>query len=57
MFVFREEVYRQDESNRGVAEILVRKQRNGPTGEVALTFLDRYTRFEDASDRRVDSPL
>jgi replicative DNA helicase len=57
MFVFREEVYRQDENNRGVAEILVRKQRNGPTGEVALTFLDRYTRFEDASDRRADSPL
>ncbi|MEW6682784.1 MAG: replicative DNA helicase [Nitrospirota bacterium] len=57
MFVFREEVYRQDENNRGVAEILVRKQRNGPTGEVALTFLDRYTRFEDASDRRADNPL
>jgi replicative DNA helicase len=57
MFVFREEVYRQDENNRGVAEILVRKQRNGPTGEVPLTFLDRYTRFEDASDRRADHPL
>lgn len=56
MFVFREEVYRQDESNRGVAEILVRKQRNGPTGEVPLTFLDRYTRFEDASDRQGGGP-
>jgi replicative DNA helicase len=57
MFVFREEVYRQDENNRGVAEILVRKQRNGPTGEVTLTFLDRYTRFEDASDRRAGGPV
>src|SRR5574341_472619 len=47
MFVFREEVYRQDENNRGVAEILVRKQRNGPIGEVRLAFLDRYTRFEN----------
>lgn len=57
MFVFREEVYRQDESNRGVAEILVRKQRNGPTGEVLLTFLDRYTKFEDASDRQAGGPV
>ncbi len=57
MFVFREEVYRQDESNRGVAEILVRKQRNGPTGEVPLTFLDRYTKFEDASDRQARGPV
>ncbi len=47
MFVFREEVYRQTEENRGIAEILVRKQRNGPIGEVRLAFLDRYTRFEN----------
>ena len=47
MFVFREEVYRQTEDNRGLAEILVRKQRNGPIGDVRMAFLDRYTRFED----------
>jgi replicative DNA helicase len=47
MFVFREEVYRQTEENRGLAEILVRKQRNGPIGDVRMAFLDRYTRFED----------
>jgi replicative DNA helicase len=47
MFVFREEVYRQTEENRGIAEILVRKQRNGPIGDVRMAFLDRYTRFEN----------
>jgi replicative DNA helicase len=46
-FVFREEVYRQTEENRGIADILVRKQRNGPTGEIRLAFIDRYTRFEN----------
>ena len=46
-FIFREEVYRQTEENRGIADILVRKQRNGPTGEIRLAFIDRYTRFEN----------
>jgi replicative DNA helicase len=58
MFVFREEVYRQTEENRGIAEILVRKQRNGPIGEVRLAFLDRYTRFEnlESVQRHVGAP-
>ncbi len=47
MFIFREEVYRQTEENRGVADILLRKQRNGPTGEFQMAFIDRYTRFEN----------
>jgi replicative DNA helicase len=46
-FVFREEVYRPTEENHGLADIVVRKQRNGPTGEVRLAFIDRYTRFEN----------
>ncbi len=48
-FIFREEVYDRsdDNPNRGVAEIIIGKQRNGPTGIIKLTFLDRYTRFED----------
>ncbi|MEO5656911.1 MAG: replicative DNA helicase [Nitrospiria bacterium] len=49
MFVYRPEVYSQREEDHGVAEILVRKQRNGPIGEVPLTFIDRFTRFEDRS--------
>jgi replicative DNA helicase len=46
-FIYREEVYEPSEENRGLAEILVRKQRNGPTGEIELVFLREYTRFEN----------
>jgi replicative DNA helicase len=45
-FVFREKVYRPELDDL-TAEILVRKHRNGPTGDVKLTFLDKFTRFED----------
>jgi replicative DNA helicase len=48
MFIFREEVYRPDkESLKGVAEILLAKQRNGPTGRVKLAFLNKFTKFEN----------
>ena len=47
MFIYREEVYEATEENRGLAEILVRKQRNGPIGDVELVFLKEYTRFEN----------
>jgi replicative DNA helicase len=47
-FIFREEVYKPDrEDLRGVAEVLLAKQRNGPTGRVNLVFLKELTRFED----------
>jgi replicative DNA helicase len=47
-FIFREEVYRPDkESLKGIAELIVAKQRNGPTGRVKLAFLNRYTKFEN----------
>jgi replicative DNA helicase len=48
-FIYRDEVYNKDENNpnRGTAEIIVAKQRNGPTGVVPLTFLNAYTRFEN----------
>ncbi len=51
-FIFREEVYRPDkESLKGLAELILAKQRNGPTGRVKLAFLNRYTKFENlASD-------
>jgi replicative DNA helicase len=47
-FIYRDDVYNQDEKNplKGTAEIILAKQRNGPTGKVVLTFLDAYTRFE-----------
>ena len=47
MFVFREEVYKENDPElKGVAEIIIAKQRNGPIGKVTLTFLKEYTRFE-----------
>ena len=46
-FIFREEMYKPDDpALEGVAEIIIRKQRNGPTGTVRLAFLKSSTRFE-----------
>jgi replicative DNA helicase len=48
-FIYRDEVYNKDENNpnRGKAEIILAKQRNGPIGMVPLTFINAYTRFEN----------
>ena len=48
-FIYRDELYNKDENNphKGKAEIILAKQRNGPTGTAMLTFLDTYTRFEN----------
>jgi replicative DNA helicase len=46
-FIFREEVYKQDDPDlQGKAEIIIAKQRNGPTGRIHLAFLKNSTRFE-----------
>lgn len=52
-FIYRDELYNKDENNpnKGKAEIILAKQRNGPTGIAMLTFLDTYTRFENYSPR------
>ncbi len=47
MFIYRDEVYHKKPENEGLAEIIIAKQRNGPTGIVNLTFLHQYTRFEN----------
>ncbi len=47
LLLFREEYYNPSEDNKGIAEILIGKQRNGPTGTVKLAFLKEYTRFEN----------
>jgi replicative DNA helicase len=47
LFVYREELYREDPSNEGVAEIIIGKQRNGPTGTMSLTFLKQFATFKD----------
>ncbi|HBV97898.1 MAG: DNA helicase [Peptococcaceae bacterium BICA1-7] len=45
MFIYREEYYKPDTEKKAIAEIIVAKQRNGPTGSVDLAFLKEYTRF------------
>jgi replicative DNA helicase len=45
MFIYRDDVYNLDSPDRGTAEILISKHRNGPTGMVRLAFLDHYTKF------------
>ena len=49
--LLREEYYAPTEENRGLSEIIIAKQRNGPTGSVTLAFLSEYTRFENLSTR------
>ena len=47
IFLYRDEFYNKDADNEGKAEIIVAKQRNGPTGTVEAAFISRYTRFEN----------
>ena len=49
MFLFRQWVYTREEEDRGKAQVIIAKQRNGPTGTVNITFLDRFARFENQS--------
>jgi replicative DNA helicase len=53
LFIYRDEYYDKESADKGLAEIIIGKQRNGPVGTVKLTFLGRYTRFENtaAEDR------
>ena len=50
LFIYRDEVYNPDTPEKGIAEIIIGKQRNGPIGTVKLTFLGEYTRFESHAD-------
>ncbi len=58
VFIYRDEVYNEDSQDKGKAEIIIAKQRNGPIGKVILTFLGQYTRFEDyiAETRYTNEP-
>ena len=47
LFIYRDDQYNEDSPDKGLAEILISKQRNGPTGKIKLTFLGEYTRFEN----------
>jgi replicative DNA helicase len=47
LFIYRDEVYNPDSPEKGMAEIIIGKQRNGPIGSVRMTFLGHYTKFEN----------
>lgn len=47
LFIYRDEVYNPDSEDKGSAEIIIAKQRNGPIGRIRLTFLGQHTRFEN----------
>ncbi|NDG18961.1 MAG: replicative DNA helicase, partial [Betaproteobacteria bacterium] len=49
LFIYRDEVYNPDSPEKGTAEIIIGKQRNGPIGTVRMTFLGKYTKFENYS--------
>jgi replicative DNA helicase len=46
-FIYREDYYKETDENKGLAELIIAKQRNGPTGTVRLAFLKEFTRFEN----------
>lgn len=52
-FIYREEVYEENSDQRGIAELIIAKHRNGPTGVVKLAFLDHYTKFANLAHSAV----
>lgn len=51
IFLYREEIYNEDTPHKGLAEIIIAKQRNGPTGKFFLVFLKEYTKFYNEEPR------
>jgi replicative DNA helicase len=56
-FIYRDEVYHPDTNQPGIAEIIIAKQRNGPTDTVKLAYLRHLTRFEDLDERFMSSKM
>ena len=55
MFIYRDEYYHKDSQDKGLAEVIIGKQRNGPTGTVKLKFFGEYTRFDNLARDSVGS--
>ena len=51
LFIYRDEIYNRDSEDRGIAEIIIGKQRSGPTGTCRVRFFSEYTRFDDLAER------
>jgi replicative DNA helicase len=49
LFIYRDEVYHEDSPDKGIAEIIIAKHRNGPTGRIQLAFIGKYTKFANLS--------
>ena len=47
IFIYRDQIYRKDSPDKGIAEIEVAKQRNGPVGMLKLAFLEQFTLFQN----------
>ena len=52
-FIYRDEMYNKDTQDKGIAEIIIAKQRNGPTGIMKLTFLGHFSRFENFAQQHI----
>ena len=52
MFIYRDEVYNDNSEDKGVAEIIIGKQRNGPIGRVRLAFNGQFSRFDNLAEQR-----
>ncbi|WP_394170394.1 replicative DNA helicase [Saccharospirillum alexandrii] len=55
MFIYRDEVYNEDSSDKGIAELIIGKQRNGPIGTCRVAFLGQYSRFENLAPEQYGS--
>jgi replicative DNA helicase len=57
MFIYRDEYYNRESERLGEADVIVAKHRNGPIGEVALTFLPKYPKFANLYRERAAEPM
>jgi replicative DNA helicase len=57
LFIYRDEVYDDNSADRGIAEIIIGKQRNGPIGTIRLAFREKLTKFESLEQSRYEGVI